>query len=202
MSKFITNFDLSYLFAVYFLLYIHNLNITLEAKILKLKLSDILDMKNTVSPYEKCFPDWWNVAKRNPTSSLERESRSLAARVFQFASNGSVARKIRDCRDLLRAVRLLASSDGFRINLDFNFSSKPNQVRIYCARSRYRYIISHIQKLMITHIFFIRIKLFSCTAALVISIKYKLNVLYLKKNKLKTISLKINIYFYNIIIHI
>jgi len=28
--------------------------------------------------------------------------RSLAARVFQFAPNGSVARKIRDCRDLPR----------------------------------------------------------------------------------------------------
>lgn len=33
------------------------------------------------------------------------ELRSLAARVFQFAPNGSVARKIRDCRDL-RVSRL------------------------------------------------------------------------------------------------
>lgn len=41
-----------------------------------------------------------------PVFSLERESRSLATRVFQFAPNGSVARKIRDCHDLLRVVRL------------------------------------------------------------------------------------------------
>ena len=41
-SKFITNFGLSHFFSV---LYIHNLNITLKAKILKLKLSDFLDMK-------------------------------------------------------------------------------------------------------------------------------------------------------------
>lgn len=72
--------------------------------------------------------------------SLERESRSLAIRVFQSTPNGSFARKIRDCHDLLRGVRLVV------LALESILISIFKQTKCEYIAHEYRYITLHIQK--------------------------------------------------------
>lgn len=94
------------------------------------------DTRRPLSPYGKCLSD--QTVERGQTKPRvlprAREFRSLAARVFQFAPNGSVARKIRDCRDLLSTPLLdytaPASSDGSRANPGFNFQA--NRTKYGC----------------------------------------------------------------------
>lgn len=104
--------------------------------------SDVTRADLSLSPYGKCLSD--QTVERGQTKPRvlprARELRSLAARVFQFAPNGSVARKIRDCRDLLSMPlrhyrpRWLAMALGF--NPGFNFQANRTKYGCFFERGR------------------------------------------------------------------
>lgn len=80
-----------------------------------------------------------------PRVFLRRKVRSLATRVFQFASNGSVAWKIRDCRDLPRTrattslVGIVTAHEPILVSI-----SKRIEAGIRLSKSTYNFI--HISR--------------------------------------------------------